>query len=689
MINPSGKIKNALLFSKKEIKESGFEGAGIQRKEVNTLEPVIKNLVTMREESDQEVLIFNNVIIDTDLVFNEEEKINVDNHTIVFFNCEIRHAQISNLQQFTTDIDEEKRDKINLPKLYFVKCWFENFFVSRVSGVELNFFECKFLDDLTFNEIKLSTISADGCIFKRFYLSGNNYKSYLNLSGCKINEITAYRSKIEDLFFSKCTIKKRMNISFSEIDSISAEVSSFLNVSLTCLKCNSYKIWGTTISKEIVFRVVRIADFEIYSSKISSLLVEHSTIFKAVYLETNVDKLLISTSKFLDKITLSKSTFGEAIFDLTLITNFKYGYQTAGNLEIKSSIICFLSFNDTTIQLNNRVILSKSDISYLLFNKFTVDGNLSVFGLEKIWQHDFINLIVHKKIRGNPSKDDFGAESFYKSSDDYNNTEEYYGDVMRYIEEFYKSETGNIEALYDNTFIDELDSKLPDLDSFIVMKDSNFKETNFVNCELGKFRKYFFEDSILVQVNLVGGSLPESIKIPLFLHKNINVSRYKARSEQYLFEQNILFFSQLIIALSKSGDNTRAYLLKSQSNKHLRKLNWLNKNLVDYVPLFLSYLSSNHGKSWLRALMFLITGSLIFYLLILSSMGRVIVGAQIDLFLVGQYFNFLNPLRGFNFFNEIGLKPNSLTYFFDLIGRVFIGYGVYQLIGAFRKYGRK
>jgi len=35
-----------------------------------------------------------------------------------------------------------------------------------------------------------------------------------------------------------------------------------------------------------------------------------------------------------------------------------------------------------------------------------------------------------------------------------------------------------------------------------------------------------------------------------------------------------------------------------------------------------------------------------------------------------------------------GFKPNFLSYLIDSIGRIFIGYGIYQTVQAFRKYGK-
>lgn len=52
-----------------------------------------------------------------------------------------------------------------------------------------------------------------------------------------------------------------------------------------------------------------------------------------------------------------------------------------------------------------------------------------------------------------------------------------------------------------------------------------------------------------------------------------------------------------------------------------------------------------------------------------------------------NYFIFLLSTHRFNEFSYI--EPTGLSYFIDVIARVFISYGIYQTIQAFRKFGRK
>ena len=52
-----------------------------------------------------------------------------------------------------------------------------------------------------------------------------------------------------------------------------------------------------------------------------------------------------------------------------------------------------------------------------------------------------------------------------------------------------------------------------------------------------------------------------------------------------------------------------------------------------------------------------------------------------------QFTKFLLPTHDFNFIN--GRELNAWAIIFDLLGRIFIAFWVYQTITAFRRFGRK
>ena len=69
---------------------------------------------------------------------------------------------------------------------------------------------------------------------------------------------------------------------------------------------------------------------------------------------------------------------------------------------------------------------------------------------------------------------------------------------------------------------------------------------------------------------------------------------------------------------------------------------------------------------------------------------------KLDFQILTAYLKFMNPLRFFELdalFNntpvENKLRLNTYSYLSDFIGRIFITYGYYQTIQAFRRFGRR
>lgn len=59
--------------------------------------------------------------------------------------------------------------------------------------------------------------------------------------------------------------------------------------------------------------------------------------------------------------------------------------------------------------------------------------------------------------------------------------------------------------------------------------------------------------------------------------------------------------------------------------------------------------------------------------------------AAMDYFL-GSFSKFFIVTHDFEFMKEA--KPTGCSYFWDVLSRILIGYGIYQTIQAFRKYGK-
>lgn len=221
---------------------------------------------------------------------------------------------------------------------------------------------------------------------------------------------------------------------------------------------------------------------------------------------------------------------------------------------------------------------------------------------------------------------------------------------------------------------------------FIVIRSSNLGRTDFINCD---FLNDIFEfnNSKISEIFVTETDFPKTVMI------NGSVSPTQAQ----------LAFGQLHTAFQKQGDSIRALEYQAREvESHYQLLSWFNKGFPyinsDKLNLWFNKWSNNFGRYWMRGVLFTFcTGILFFYFLILStkeySFGFPI---SFDPNFVASYLRFLNPFRFreletlFTFSNnQLVINITYWSYVWDFLGRVFITYGFYQTIQAFRRYGRK
>ncbi len=110
------------------------------------------------------------------------------------------------------------------------------------------------------------------------------------------------------------------------------------------------------------------------------------------------------------------------------------------------------------------------------------------------------------------------------------------------------------------------------------------------------------------------------------------------------------------------------------------------KALPNLLVLSLNAISNWFGSSYFLAFFFTIGVGLLFFNLSLLYTIKLNYAFSFNIeHGVKDFLSFMNPTHGFDY---IGLAENNLTtgfYVFDFLGRIFVGYGIYQFIRAFRK----
>lgn len=110
-------------------------------------------------------------------------------------------------------------------------------------------------------------------------------------------------------------------------------------------------------------------------------------------------------------------------------------------------------------------------------------------------------------------------------------------------------------------------------------------------------------------------------------------------------------------------------------------------SIQNIILLFFNLISNYFGVSFVVSFVFILSVGAYFFLLSLTEINEyyLVTNPQEWEWEHFKYFlEFLNPTHKFDYIQKVGLTTRF--YLFDFIGRIFVGYGIYQFIQAFRKY---
>ncbi|WP_299365447.1 pentapeptide repeat-containing protein [Winogradskyella sp.] len=104
------------------------------------------------------------------------------------------------------------------------------------------------------------------------------------------------------------------------------------------------------------------------------------------------------------------------------------------------------------------------------------------------------------------------------------------------------------------------------------------------------------------------------------------------------------------------------------------------------IVLSLNGISNWFGSSYIIGIIFTVSIAAIFFNSMLSHISDFVYTTDIREWQWEYFVQFLNPAHKFDFMNKVDENPRTYFYIFDFLGRIFIGYGIYQTVQAFRKY---
>ncbi|MBL0883185.1 MAG: hypothetical protein IBJ16_07560 [Chitinophagaceae bacterium] len=219
----------------------------------------------------------------------------------------------------------------------------------------------------------------------------------------------------------------------------------------------------------------------------------------------------------------------------------------------------------------------------------------------------------------------------------------------------------------------------------VVFEASDLGRSDFINCSLDKaicsFTNSKFSDIFLAETDF-----PPVI--------------YNKGKTDYVQQQ--LAFGQLRTVYEKMGDTARSLEYHSRElYAQYRLLKWKSSvfPFINFTKLnlWMNLASNDFGRNWARAILVTVVFVALpfFYLLTISTESyHFDFGISWDKALIGSFLKFLNPIRNVdveNIFEPFGKQIGVTwrTHTIDFVSRLLLAYCYYQVIQAFRRYGRK
>jgi uncharacterized protein YjbI with pentapeptide repeats len=225
----------------------------------------------------------------------------------------------------------------------------------------------------------------------------------------------------------------------------------------------------------------------------------------------------------------------------------------------------------------------------------------------------------------------------------------------------------------------------------LIIYDSNIHLTEFINVNFREFNEVVIAKSNVSSIILSNSFLPRNIqtetKMPVLGYKIKSINTITDNSYK---REN---YRQLKIAMESQSNRSESLQYKAQEMHYLRKdlrFGW------EKILLYLNFISNNHGLSWIRGIFFTFTCALFFFFMYEYSIGSPhfywtyeTTKAEIKNGFNSGTRDFLRYLATFPSLRFENDGSTSSTSFIILLSRIFIGYGIYQTITAFRKFGGK
>jgi hypothetical protein len=278
---------------------------------------------------------------------------------------------------------------------------------------------------------------------------------------------------------------------------------------------------------------------------------------------------------------------------------------------------------------------------------------------------------------------------------------------------FYNSKFNGLADFWKSTFFKPITFYKTDFNDTAVFSAVTFNENVLFTYSLFASKTIFgrttFNKGLDISQSIISGELqPFDLAFEFTKYVTEYIGNDDDKFRKYIHLENkiplinkVATFQVLKNTYAKQSNHIDEITMRQQEKKaysqltQFRKLdkNWTKNTSGDRFILWLNRWSNNYKSDFRNGILFTSSVAIIFLLLTLTTTeefwNHICFNCEIDWSVIGytvkQFINFLNPAHSINYIDE--LYPfYGIPYVFDFLGRIAVGYGIYQTVQAFRKF---
>ncbi|SOE21318.1 hypothetical protein SAMN06298216_1790 [Spirosomataceae bacterium TFI 002] len=565
----------------------------------------------------------------------------------------------------------------------------------------IHFDQIKVESDISFENLKgdqnlyLKTIIAKFLILKSHFsyetISIENSKitefRVKNFEGNTIIDVLN-KTKISTFYCENVLFCKELNIhDGSELEEFKSTETGIVS-NFDSFRLNGIKLRGGYFNHlNVEFFIIKkiqgaIDQMTVTNSVFNSFHVNESNVKKGSVSNTKIKENVILRSEEFSHLYFSEFTvLGRTVFNEVSLSNgiewtnccFNEGIHfeksSIASLKIEKSIIRQVFFKSGSKLLNSKVKFK--NCVFAQFQLFPIDD------LEYFIENCTINTLWLKN--NSLSK----SSTLSISNSNLNSINLIHCNIYGYL---YIRDCKPAKELFSGLLLEEFDSKVIEEINLIEEKSwepkpnqinlyfSSLGQTEFIEFKFEEY-KFKFNNTKLIDCFIAGSQFPQKIEIA-----NID-----PMTKEY-HNQKVLVYNQLKKIAERNGDIVKSSLMHSKALASQKKVMDKEKGKhSEKVVFWLNEVSNDHGESWLAALKFILIGTIYFFIIFYTS-ERYISQNPMMLepnLLWSQYLKFINP------FEKITLDRHWISNTVYFLNKIYFSYGVFQLITAFRRHGKK